>query len=280
MAQDQGDIPLIPVRMVNEYVYCPRLAYMMWVQGEFAHSADTVEGAIRHKRVDKGGGKLPVAPPEEPEIIHARSVSLSSEALGITAKIDLVEGVGVAVQPVDYKKGRRPHVPAGAYAPERVQVCAQGLLLREHGYQTDHGFLYFAGSRERVKVAFDKELLAETLAAIEGLRGLSQEDTPPLPLVDSPKCGRCSLIGICLPDEVGLLTHQRIDVRPIYPQAETALPLYVQSPASYVRKDGEQLIIEENRETMAEARLMDTSQVVLFGHCGMSTPALHECCKR
>ncbi len=151
--------PLIPVRMVNEFVYCPRLAYMMWVQGEFAHSADTVEGAIRHKRVDKEGGKLPVEPADQPEEIHARSVALSSEALGITTKIDLVEGSGIDVQPVDYKKGKRPHVPAGAYAPERVQVCAQGLLLREHGFQTDHGFLYFAGSRERVKVAFDDALV-------------------------------------------------------------------------------------------------------------------------
>ncbi|NLZ18481.1 MAG: CRISPR-associated endonuclease Cas1 [Desulfobulbaceae bacterium] len=272
--------PHIPVRMVNEFVYCPRLAYMMWVQGEFAHNADTVEGAIRHKRVDQGDGKLPAAPDQEMENIHARSVALSSEALGITAKIDLVEGKGIAVQPVDYKKGKRPHVPAGAYAPERVQVCAQGLLLREHGYQCDSGFLYFVGSRERVKVVFDDTLVAETMAAIQGLRTLSQEDTPPPPLVDSPKCSRCSLIGICLPDEIGLLTQQRMDVRPIYPQVERALPLYVQSPASYVRKAGEQLIIEENRERVAEARLMDTSQVVLFGHCGISTPALHECCRR
>ena len=274
------DPPLIPVRMVNEYVYCPRLAYMMWVQGEFAHSADTVEGVIRHKRVDKEGGKLTAAPEGEPAAIHARSVSLSSEALGITAKIDLVEGDETGVQPVDYKKGRRPHVPAGAYAPERVQVCAQGLLLREHGLQSDHGFLYFAGSRERVKVVFDDDLIAETLAAIEGLRTASREDVPPPPLVDSPKCAKCSLIGICLPDEIGLLTHQRQDIRPIYPAKEAALPLYVQSPASYVRKDGGLLVIEENRERVAEARLMDTSQVVLFGHCGMSTPALHECCKR
>jgi hypothetical protein len=29
-------LPLLPVRMLNEYVYCPRLAYLMWVQGEFA----------------------------------------------------------------------------------------------------------------------------------------------------------------------------------------------------------------------------------------------------
>ena len=142
--------PLIPVRMLNEYVYCPRLAYMMWVQGEFAHSADTVEGAIRHKRVDQPGGELPSETENNAEEIHARSVALSSELLGITAKIDLVEGIGNQAQPVDYKKGKRPHVQAGAYAPERVQVCAQGLLLREHGFTAEFGVLYFVGSRERI----------------------------------------------------------------------------------------------------------------------------------
>ena len=56
---------LIPVRILNEYVYCPRLAYLMWVQGEFAHNADTVEGRIRHKRVDREKGSMPAtaAPP-------------------------------------------------------------------------------------------------------------------------------------------------------------------------------------------------------------------------
>ena len=77
--------------MVNEYVYCPRLAYLEWVQGEFAHNADTIEGALKHRRVDKGGGALPEEPKED-EPIHARSVNLSSTRLGIIAKIDLVEG--------------------------------------------------------------------------------------------------------------------------------------------------------------------------------------------
>jgi len=278
--QAAKDTLLIPVRILNEFVYCPRLAYMMWVQGEFAHSADTVEGAIRHKRVDKASGKLPADADKGPEKIHASSVYLSSEKLGITAKIDLVEGAGDTVQPVDYKKGKRPHVPAGAYAPERVQVCAQGLLLREHGFCTDHGFLYFAGSKERVKVAFDDELIAETMEAIDGLRKASLKDTPPPPLVDSPKCPRCSLIGICLPDEVGFLTHGVDEIRAIYPRVQDALPLYIQSAGSYVKKNGGQLIIEEKREKVAEVRLMDTSQVVLFGHSGISTPALHECFKR
>lgn len=55
------DQPLIPVRMVNEYQYCPRLAYMEWVQGEWADSADTVAGRHVHRRVDQPGGDLPAA---------------------------------------------------------------------------------------------------------------------------------------------------------------------------------------------------------------------------
>lgn len=50
-----GDLPLLPVRMVNEYEYCPRLAYLEWVQGEWADSGDTVEGRFVHRRVDRPG---------------------------------------------------------------------------------------------------------------------------------------------------------------------------------------------------------------------------------
>ena len=57
------DQPYLPARMVNEFQYCPRLAYLEWVQGEWAESADTVEGRGVHRRVDRGPGALPE--PEE-----------------------------------------------------------------------------------------------------------------------------------------------------------------------------------------------------------------------
>ncbi|MDZ4077628.1 hypothetical protein [Hydrocarboniphaga sp.] len=38
-----GDQPQLPARMINEYVYCPRLAYLEWVQGEWSDSGDTVD---------------------------------------------------------------------------------------------------------------------------------------------------------------------------------------------------------------------------------------------
>ncbi|MBP8646740.1 MAG: CRISPR-associated protein Cas4, partial [Syntrophobacteraceae bacterium] len=274
-----ADFPLVPVRMLNEHVYCPRLAYLMWVQGEFAHNEFTVEGAIRHERVDAGGGLLPAQPGEDTRI-HARSVYLSSEQLGITARIDLVEGEGSRVTPVDYKRGVRPHVAGGAYEPERVQVCAQGLLLREHGFECEQGILYFAGSRERVRIPIDEELIARTRSAIEELKTHAASGVLPPPLEDSPKCPRCSLVGICLPDEMRLLSHLPVKPRPIFPSEAPGLPLYIESPRAFVCKDGERLVIEEAKKRVAAARLGEISQVVLFGYASLTTAVIHECMRR
>ncbi|PIW72232.1 MAG: CRISPR-associated endonuclease Cas4/Cas1 [Hydrogenophilales bacterium CG12_big_fil_rev_8_21_14_0_65_61_21] len=273
------EAPLIPVRMVNEYVYCPRLAYLMWVQSEWADSADTVEGRVKHKRVDAGNDKLPETPQED-ERIHARSVSLASLKLGITAKLDLVEGEGSYVTPVDYKRGKRPHVDKGAYDPERVQICAQGLLLQEHGYECDSGVLYFVDSRERVRVMFDEILIEQTLASIHGLRGVAYAGHIPPPLEDSPKCPRCSLVGICLPDEVRFLNAAPIMPRPLAAKEEYAAPLYVQSPRAWLRKDEERIVVEVEKQKVGDARLREVSQVVVFGSTGMSTPLLHELMRR
>ena len=58
------DQPLLPVRMVNEFVYCARLAYLEWVQGEWRESLDTVQGTHAHRRVDQARGNLPVLDPQ------------------------------------------------------------------------------------------------------------------------------------------------------------------------------------------------------------------------
>ncbi len=125
---------LLPARMLNEYAYCPRLFYLEWVEAEWADSADTEEGRLRHRRVDLEQGSLPEAKNVEGgDAGVARSVTLSSEALGLIARIDLVETDGETVSPVDYKRGEKPDVAGGSWEADRVQLCAQALLLREHG---------------------------------------------------------------------------------------------------------------------------------------------------
>jgi CRISPR-associated protein Cas1 len=276
-----GDQPLLPARMVNEFQYCPRLAYLEWVQGEWSESFDTVEGKYQHRRVDKGGGDLPAPDEMEEETkVHARSITLSSNKLGVIAKLDLIEAEEGEVIPVDYKKGKRPHVAGGAYDPERVQLCLQGLLLREHGYRCEEGILYYVASKERVRVKFDEVLCNMTVSAINGLRLIAAGGQIPPPLEDSPKCPRCSLVGICLPDEVNFLRRMEGTLRPLAVGRDEALPLYVQANQASVRKNGETLEIAIENKTVTKARLIDVSQVVLMGNVYMTTPTLHELLRR
>lgn len=270
------DQPPIPVRMLNEHVYCPRLAYLEWVQGEWADSADTVEGRWRHRRVDKPAGDLPDVEKAEAERIeiHARSITLASRKLGLIAKLDLVEGEGEVVTPVDYKRGKRPHTARGVYDPERVQLCAQGLLLREHGYQCEEGAIYYVEGRERVRVPFDEELLALTLRSIGSLRAVAAGGQIPPPLVDSPKCPRCSLVTICLPDELHTLREPDVAPRPLAVPHHEALPLYVQQLNAKVSKKGDVLEVSKDDKTLATARLAEVSQLVIMGNVYVTTPCL------
>ena len=268
-----AETPLVPVRMVNEYVYCPRLAFLEWVDQEWADSGDTEEGRRAHVRVDAGGGKLP-APTQiddRPDFV-ARSVTLASDKLGIIAKMDLIEGEDGTVTPIDTKKGKRPHVAEGAYEPERVQVCAQALILEDAGYKVTDGAIWYAGSRERVRIALDDGLRASTRSAISNLRLAAAAGRLPPPLVDSPKCTKCSLAGICLPDEVTFF-RRGLAPRPLNPSVDTALPLYVQEPGARVTKSGEVLVIEAE-EKKTEVSIGDISELVLHGPVSLTTPAL------
>ena len=278
---------LVPARMLNEYAYCPRLCYLEWVQGEFADSADTVDGRFQHRRVDRPSGNLPLlnadydASPLDEEKIHARSVLLSDETLGAIARIDLVEAEGLQATPVDYKRGKVPDTPEQSYEPERVQLCIQGLLLRAGGYQCDRGILYFISSKQRVIVPFDPELVKLTTELLAQTRTMADGGEIPPPLEDSPKCPRCSLVGICLPDEVTFLqgssrVAQPDDVRRMTPARDDALPMYVITQGTVVGKSGDNLTVSAQRKPIANARLLDVSGLSVFGNVQITAQATRE----
>jgi CRISPR-associated protein Cas1 len=291
--------------MVNEILYCERLFYLEWAQGEFDDNAFTVEGRSVHQRVDEPGKTRKKPTPdaregEDERPYRSRSVWLSSDRLGVTAKIDVVdeESDGRAV-PIEYKRGRAPEVPEGAYLPERAQVCVHVLLLREHGYACPEGVLYFAGNRQRVTIDITDELIATTLAAIARARELAASARIPPPLVDSPKCNGCSLVGICLPDEVHLLerlakedpandtieederpAEPECAIRPLAAASDEKQPLYVSDQGAYVRLDARCLIVKPREGDPVEVRLPNTSQVCLFGNVQVSTQTIRALLER
>lgn len=276
-----ADEPLVPARMVNEWVYCPRLAYLEWVEGAWADNADTAQGRRVHARGTDGRS----APPS-PESFHVdmddfktRRLLLASERLGLIAELDILEGVDGAVIPVDVKKGRRPHVEKGAYEPERAQIAIQAALLREAGYPCSEGALWFAESRERVRVEIDDALMATALEAAAQLRLAAAAKSLPPPLDNSPKCPRCALLPICLPDEVNQLRTGAAPRTPP-PPSDVALPLYVQTPGARVGKSGEELVITVDGAAEQRVAVGDVSELVLAGPVALSTPALHELVRR
>ena len=265
---------LVPARMVNEFVYCPRLFYLEWVQSRFEDNADTVHGRYVHRSVDQGGGRMGGSTEDDP-VHNARSVLVSSERLGLIAKTDIVEGFDGKVVPVEVKRGRPPqHGPA--WEPELLQLAAIGLILRDEGYDCGEGQFYFASSRERTTVEFDDRLMQRTLDVVERLRAVAASDDPPPPLVDSPKCPRCSLVGICLPDETNFHTG-RVEGTPrrLTPRDSAARPLYVTEQGARLGISQRRVQVKVNREVVRSDRLIDVSQINLSGNVQISTQLLH-----
>ncbi len=298
---------LLPARMLNEFVYCPRLFYYEWVEGVFESSADTLDGQAKHTRVDTEPGQMPVAGEIGPEVIHSRSVTLSSERVGLIAKLDLVEndpenGESNSVRPVDYKKGK-PREADGALVPwpsDRVQIAAQAMVLRDNGYSCEEGILYYAATKQRVRVEIDDALIAETEEFLAQARSAAISDRIPDPLVDSPKCPRCSLVGICLPDETNALRARSLKfddgyavqiemfdenhrapalpVRQLIAPHEALRPLYLNSQGMRVGKSGEVIQVREGDELKQEVRLGEVSQINLLGNVQISTQAIQAFC--
>jgi CRISPR-associated protein Cas1 len=293
---------LLPARMLNEYVYCPRLFFYEWVEGLFRHSADTVEGGVQHRRVDEEGRGLPAAGELGEERIHTRSVQLTSDSRRLTAKMDLVEVDGGVVRPVDYKHGKPREGEHGIdlWPADRMQLAVQGLILRDNGYRCDEGLVYYAKTKQRVRVQFDDALMEEVELTAAAAWETAAAGVIPPPLEDSPKCPGCSLAPICLPDETRSLRGKdegqpeqmglfdegpprrkppNSEVRRLVTPRDDLRPLYLNTQGLRVGKSGGVLQVKEKDTLKQEARIGDVCQVNLMGNIQISTQAVQALCE-
>ena len=256
---------------------------MQYVQSEFESNYEVADGKRQHRNVDKITGRKKIEEDTE-EKIHASSIMLSDAKLGIVGKIDRLELEGQIATPVEYKRGKTPSLEPKWYDSNAIQVCAQGLLLKSAGYECNEGIIYYAESKERVTVKFTDQVIAMTLQTIHDVRQMMKNGTIPPPLVDSPKCPKCSLVGICLPDETTLLGNndklKPDQVRIMYPIRDDARPVYVQEQGARITKSGETIIIKTVDGREVKRRLIDVSEVTVFGNVQITTQAVKEMCIR
>ncbi len=276
---------LIPVRMFTQFAYCKRLSYMELVQGEFAYNMEVVEGKYMHRNVDVTTGNKKLVDEKEHETIHARSVTVSDATLGLIAKIDLLEINNDKVTPVEYKRGKAPDISDGAYEDHLIQLCSQAMLLRANGYECDTGIIYYISSKQRVKIKIDDKIITKTVELLYQMKEMMKQGTIPAPLVDSPKCPRCSLVGICMPDETNLLSDKNSSVRKdqvrrMYPIRNDTIPVYVQEQGAKITLSGECINIKSKEGQTKKIRIMDISEIAVFGNVQITTNAIRKMCDR
>jgi CRISPR-associated exonuclease Cas4 len=188
-----------PLSYLNQFAYCPRRFWYMYVQGEIEINAPMLEGTLQHQnRADKPGQET-----DDLGRTIQRRVWVWSDRLKIAGFADFVERSSQSLQliPVEYKHGQK-----GKWDNDEIQLCAQALCLEEMTGQTiTLGEIFYWRSRRRVNVPFDNKLRQQTEATIAQIQTLLAKYTIPDPISERPKCEHCSIKPICLPDEWRLL---------------------------------------------------------------------------
>src|SRR6266446_3172550 len=96
-----------------------------------------------------------------------------------------------------------------SYPVVRSGVVPGGAFAGARSYP--YGYIFYYGSRKRVQVYFTPTLRAKTRATIDFAFQVALHNTPPPPLdgKKAARCRDCSLISLCLPDEVKLLAASK-----------------------------------------------------------------------
>jgi len=269
----------IPISYLNAYIYCPRRFFLEFNRGMFEDNQHTVEGRTKHKLLDTGNAR----PRKKEDYIHRRSVWLSSEKLSIIGRLDLLEeDKSDNVYPVEYKKGKKPPPGKEPWLNDKIQLCAQCLLLQDNGLPLpSYAYLYYISSRARIKIKIDLELIEQTKEAIRKCLEIANADQIPPLTENRNKCFGCSLNAICLPEEEDVLKQKKPNAKIILPLSLDGELLYVDRPGAYLSLCADQIqVIAPDKEILRSVNLENLREIVLCGPAQATTQTLHACLKR
>lgn len=241
------------------------------------------------------------------DTIHSRSVQMGSERLGVVAKMDLIESrsaqagesdagdlfAALEVCPVDYKAGapKEGETANELWDTDKMQLGLQALILRDNGYTCNEGVIYYRASKQRVRLIITSELEQWILQKIGEARRVMTGPMP-APLLHSPKCVRCSLAPVCLPDETRLLADGEVSAdvkatqtgdeppRRLIAARDDTRALYLNTPGFRVGCKDEVLTVKDKDTLVEEVRMRDVSHVALFGNIQISTQAVQSLCEQ
>ncbi len=179
-----------PLSAINQYLYCPRRAALIHVEGTFTDNEHTLVGKQFHEQADVSGYETVKG------VTLLRALPVWSEWIGLSGRCDIVERhPDGSLVPVEFKKGKRRK-----FDNDDAQLCAQALCLEEmFGLDVSRGAIFHASSKRRREVVFTEDLRRFTGQAIEAVHRLIEEEAVPK-AIHKPQCSECSLFDYCLPE--------------------------------------------------------------------------------
>jgi CRISPR-associated exonuclease Cas4 len=197
-----ADDELIPINLLQHYVFCPRQCGLIAIDNLWRDNPLTVGGTLLHERVDTPSSE------HTGDIERITALRVHSHTHGLTGKCDVVErirtSVGVEIIPVEYKAGEPKHDLS-----DSIQLCAQALCLEEMlQCRIERGAFFYGKIRRRQYIQLDDQLRSRTLETIAAVRTMIAQQAVP-PASYAPKCRNCSLIDLCQPKASNFTRAQR-----------------------------------------------------------------------
>jgi CRISPR-associated exonuclease Cas4 len=184
-----GAREMIPLSAINQFLFCPRRAALIHVEGIFKDNEHTLRGDIVHEHADLRGYEVVQG------VKLLRALPVFSDRLGLSGKFDIVEQrPDQSLFPVEFKVGKRRQ-----WENDDAQLCAQALCLEEMFHVAiPRGAVFHADSKRRREIEFTSELRVLTEKTIADLHALL--DSTAIPRAEFREaCEECSLYEICLP---------------------------------------------------------------------------------
>lgn len=197
---------LLPISALQHLAFCPRQCALIHLEAGWEENRLTAEGRILHDRVHSKESET------RDGVRIVRGLWIASRQLGISGIADIVEfhpaesyeDERIMIPgrkgwwkpfPVEYKRGRPKKDNI-----DSIQLCAQAICLEEmFSICIEKGALYYGKTRKRHEVTFGAALKEETSEMAGRLHTLLAGGSTPAPKI-TPKCKKCSLRGMCLPE--------------------------------------------------------------------------------
>lgn len=254
--------PLVMIGLVAHFAFCPRRAWLE-AAGERTDTRQMAAGTAAHTRTDD---------PSSGGATTLRAVDVNHREWGLVGRCDTVEqNDDGSLTVVDYKSTpirRRAEVTE----PMRRQLALQVAALTATGYLVRDQYIYFTEHRRRIPVELEPDDFEASHDLVRMTRVALEATNAPAPLEDDPRCGRCSHISVCLPDERQLEPVRR---RIVVADPDSQI-VHVATPGGRASIRSGRMIVKKGDEELSSVPMERVQGLVVHGNVDLSGALIRE----